>query len=245
MIVSASTEHMEIAMKVAESDDMPDVRHLSVDANETPDGSETLLSFVAHRGDYFVVISLPWLVMDECSSLDLVADVIAGCIAGKLRQQEDSRAWKEFQEVVEDGEKLEQLNKQCAHGTITDGVNELMETVAEINTANGWREFDNDATYMGLPPEIAKLLRVNTKLARHALIHSEVSELLEYARMPDGSPDVMSDHIDMSGEAEECADTVIRVADYADIHNIDLAEAINLKLAYNRTRGYKHGNKRA
>ena len=76
-----------------------------------------------------------------------------------------------------------------------------------------------------------------------ALIHSEVSEVLEefrdgrepneiYYRVSDGKPE---------GIAMELADVVIRCFDMADYYGIDLEEAILEKHEFNKTRPYKHG----
>lgn len=102
----------------------------------------------------------------------------------------------------------------------------LSRVVATINTANGWRS------------------KPVTKGERIALIHSEASELLEWARKPQkGMVLAVSDHIDDSGEAEELADIVIRVVDYAEFYGIDLGAAIIAKLNFNETRGHRHGGK--
>lgn len=45
------------------------------------------------------------------------------------------------------------------------------------------------------------------------------------------------------GFATELADVIVRVMDMCYNLNIPLEMAINAKLAYNRRRGYKHGNK--
>ena len=45
------------------------------------------------------------------------------------------------------------------------------------------------------------------------------------------------------GLASELADVVIRALDLAALLDIDLPSVIDLKLAYNRTRGHKHGGK--
>lgn len=47
------------------------------------------------------------------------------------------------------------------------------------------------------------------------------------------------------GVPSELADIVIRVADICGYYGIDLDAAITQKMAYNRTRPYRHGGKRA
>lgn len=78
-----------------------------------------------------------------------------------------------------------------------------------------------------------------------ALIHSEVSEVLEefrsghlatetYYRQSDGKPE---------GVPVELADVVIRVFDMADRYGIDLEGAILEKHEFNKSRPYLHGKK--
>lgn len=65
-----------------------------------------------------------------------------------------------------------------------------------------------------------------------ALIHSEVSEMLEGLRK--GGRD---DHLPgRSMEEVEAADVFIRLADYCGARRIDLAGAVNEKLRYNQQR---------
>jgi NTP pyrophosphatase (non-canonical NTP hydrolase) len=78
---------------------------------------------------------------------------------------------------------------------------------------------------------------------RLCLVHSEVSEALEYHRdgkmemtvRADGKPE---------GFPSELADIVIRVCDLASFLSIDLESAVVAKMAYNETRPHRHGGKR-
>lgn len=47
------------------------------------------------------------------------------------------------------------------------------------------------------------------------------------------------------GEATELADAVIRIADWFGRHGWDLEAVVKAKMAYNQTRGYRHGGKAA
>lgn len=68
------------------------------------------------------------------------------------------------------------------------------------------------------------------KAEKIALIHSEVSELLEAIR-----------NEDHANEAEEAADIAIRLLDYCGAVGIDLGAAIEAKMLDNYQRPYKHG----
>ena len=73
-----------------------------------------------------------------------------------------------------------------------------------------------------------------------ALMHSELSEALEYARKGNGP----SDHIPkFSGVEEEFADVIIRIMDYSKANNLDVSGAIIAKARFNATREHKHGGK--
>jgi len=65
-----------------------------------------------------------------------------------------------------------------------------------------------------------------------SLMHSELSEMLEYIRK--GGKDKHLPNRD--GEEVELADTVIRILDYAGFRGMDLQGAIMEKWAYNQTR---------
>ena len=102
----------------------------------------------------------------------------------------------------------------------TDAWQTMAEDVHTIAVNHGWWEQDRGA---------AEVI---------ALIHSELSEALEYARHGDGP----SDHIpEYTGVEEELADAVIRIMDYAAHQGLRVAEALEAKSTYNDGRPYKHG----
>lgn len=71
-----------------------------------------------------------------------------------------------------------------------------------------------------------------------ALIHSEISEVLEALRA--GNPP--DDKVPAFSKAEvELADVIIRVFDYAGGRKLRVAEAIIAKMRYNKTRINRHG----
>jgi len=81
-----------------------------------------------------------------------------------------------------------------------------------------------------------------------ALIHSEVSEALEAYRIK-GRSGISESWRSESGKPEgfvfELADVLIRIADLCGEFDLDLNEALKYKLEYNKTRPYRHGNKKA
>ena len=81
------------------------------------------------------------------------------------------------------------------------------------------------------------------------LIHSEVSEALEEYRNGHEinetyySTDKQGNK-KMEGIPSELADIIIRVLDLCGAYGIDIGQVLDEKMAYNRTRTYKHGGKR-
>lgn len=102
--------------------------------------------------------------------------------------------------------------------------NKLADDVHNTAVEKGWWETDrNDGEMI-------------------ALMHSELSEALEFLRK---SPDAKDDHLpEVLGVAAEMADVVIRIMDTAKKRGWNVAEAIIAKTEYNKNRPYKHGGKK-
>ena len=104
-------------------------------------------------------------------------------------------------------------------------------TISELQ-----REAHNNAVYHGF---WENGMDVGTAIT---LMHSELSEALEEERA--GNPETYEgEYGKPEGALTELADCVIRIADYCGARGWDLEAAIIQKMAYNKTRPYKHGKK--
>ena len=102
-------------------------------------------------------------------------------------------------------------------------IKELMEECHQTAREKGWWENErNDGEML-------------------ALMHSELSEALEFLRK---DPDTPSDHIpQFTGVAEEMADVLIRIFDFCHVRGHDLPGALLAKMEFNEGRAHRHGGK--
>src|ERR1700730_3546172 len=84
--------------------------------------------------------------------------------------------------------------------------------------------------YDGPPPNFGEKI---------ALMHSELSESLEEFRAGRNACYLIDEKPE--GWAVELADVVIRIADTFGYYGLDLMGLLSAKMAYNKTRPYKHG----
>jgi NTP pyrophosphatase (non-canonical NTP hydrolase) len=104
------------------------------------------------------------------------------------------------------------------------------DAVYAVNEANGW--FESDRT-----------VGDDT-----ALLHTEVSEMFEAYR--DGglgdqtaAPNADGTPVKPEGFGSEAADVLIRLLDTCKRRGVDLGFEFERKLAFNATRGHRHGGK--
>jgi len=77
------------------------------------------------------------------------------------------------------------------------------------------------------------------------LVISEVTEAFEEWRAGRKLQEIYYKDGKPEGVPVELADAVIRIADFCEFEKIPLEEAIKIKLEFNKTRSYRHGNKQA
>lgn len=104
-------------------------------------------------------------------------------------------------------------------------IQDLCEIVNDWATKKGWNDTPDDLSH---------------KCEQISLMHSELSECLEYLRKKEQP--AMDDKVpELTGEAAELADVLIRIFHYCGKRNINLGEAVRLKHQFNITRPYRHG----
>lgn len=119
--------------------------------------------------------------------------------------------------MTDTSKELNQANDLAAQG-----IDHLARRIHQTAVEHGfWPEGRNDAECI-------------------ALMHSELSESLEALRSGNPPSEKIPGY---SNLAEELADTVIRILDFAYSKDISLGHVILAKMAHNDGRPYKHGRK--
>lgn len=116
------------------------------------------------------------------------------------------------------------------YDTTADHLNRLATRCFEASKANGWWDEGSPRTFGDIT----------------TLIHTEVSEAYEEHRAGHGPTETYykpDKPTKPEGIPSEFADIVIRVMDFCGAHGIDIGAMVEQKLAYNATRGYRHGGK--
>jgi NTP pyrophosphatase (non-canonical NTP hydrolase) len=115
---------------------------------------------------------------------------------------------------------------------LAEALEDAQERVYRVNVDNGW--YEDDRT-------------VGDDIA---LLHSEVSEMLEAYRegglADQTAPAATPEGVGLpkpEGFGSEAADVLVRLLDTCKRRKVNLAFEFERKLAYNKTRGHKHGGK--
>jgi NTP pyrophosphatase (non-canonical NTP hydrolase) len=116
-------------------------------------------------------------------------------------------------------------------------IKELIEEAHRTAVEKGWWD---------LPVDNGRVVQDRNFGELIALAHSELSEALEEYRHGRDMDEIYSiDGHKPEGIAVELADLFIRIADTCGRYGIPLELALEKKMAFNRTRPYRHGGKKA
>lgn len=128
---------------------------------------------------------------------------------------------------------------------VTDGLDSVLKRLSDPRSISEWvTQIHELSRAKGWYDDAHNIPRDQLVIVKLALIHSEISEVLECVR--DGA---MGTYRTSEGKPEgfpiELADALIRICDLAGFVGCDLEAAVYTKHAFNKTRPHRHGGKRA
>jgi NTP pyrophosphatase (non-canonical NTP hydrolase) len=110
-------------------------------------------------------------------------------------------------------------------------IKDLQKKIYDTNAKNGWHEDD------------PKMEEKESFLGLICNCHSEISEAFEEFKNNRG--EMYMNGNKPEGLFVELADAMIYIMDFCEARGVDIGQIIEQKTAFNATRGYRHGNKRA
>jgi hypothetical protein len=117
-----------------------------------------------------------------------------------------------------------------------DALPEIQRECYATSAAHGFHDTDT--------PDPSRAVGRLQQAQRLMLIVSEAAEAFEHLRnLRPGEPidQIIYDGLKPDGVPIEMADIVIRVMDFCETYNINLAKMMRIKMRYNESRPYKHG----
>ena len=122
-------------------------------------------------------------------------------------------------------------------------INKFQDECFQTAFEHGWwpvKEETHDLITAGPSPVDLEQVNIPEKLA---LMHSEISEALEHFRA--GNEELFTDSTGKpDGMWIELADCIIRILDLAGAYGVSMEYMLRVKADYNKTRPFRHGNKK-